>query len=134
MNLKLVLRTYSALRQLTDDETALLETLRSMTDAERELTVETLSPQVKSTKKAGKKGAGKSRRGQSLSETVKGNLQRREPTIGGFADDVDYLADKCSKCPYGSDHNIHHLATAAGYHEFTAAKDDNYEMQTAAGD
>ena len=40
MNFKLVLKVYSQLRQLTDDESALLNTLRGMTDAEREMTVE----------------------------------------------------------------------------------------------
>lgn len=47
MNYKLVLKTYSQLRQLTDDETALLNTLRGMTDAERELLAETLGPPAK---------------------------------------------------------------------------------------
>jgi hypothetical protein len=45
MNLKAVLRTYSLLRQLTDDETALLQTLRGMSDTERELRVESLQPE-----------------------------------------------------------------------------------------
>jgi Ser/Thr protein kinase RdoA (MazF antagonist) len=40
MNIKSVLRIYSQLRNLTDDETALLETLRRFTDAEREAFVE----------------------------------------------------------------------------------------------
>lgn len=42
MNLRNVLRAYSHLRQLTDDESALLETLRAMNDSERELLVESL--------------------------------------------------------------------------------------------
>lgn len=45
MNLRTVLRTYGLLRQLTDDETALLNTLRGMNDGERELLVESLSPE-----------------------------------------------------------------------------------------
>lgn len=57
MNIKLVLSTYSKLRQLTDDETALLETLRRMTDTERELLVETLSPQKQAGKKTARKPA-----------------------------------------------------------------------------
>ena len=40
MNFKLVLKAYSTLRQLTDDESALLTTLRGMSDGERELLVE----------------------------------------------------------------------------------------------
>lgn len=51
MNIRTVLRTYSLLRQLTDDETALLETLRSLTDSDREQLVESLAP-AKTTKKA----------------------------------------------------------------------------------
>lgn len=51
MNLKVVLRTYGLLRQLADDETALLETLRSLTDSDREQLVESLAP-AKATKKA----------------------------------------------------------------------------------
>lgn len=47
MNFKLVLKTYSQLRQLSDDEAALLATLRAMSDSERELLVESLSPPVK---------------------------------------------------------------------------------------
>jgi hypothetical protein len=45
MNLRTVLRTYALLRQLTDDESALLETLRGMSEGERELLVESLSPE-----------------------------------------------------------------------------------------
>lgn len=45
MNIKSVLRVYGQLRNLTDDETALLETLRAFTDAEREAFVEALQPQ-----------------------------------------------------------------------------------------
>lgn len=133
MNLKLVLRTYSALRQLTDDETALLETLRGMTDAERELTVETLSPQVKPTKKAGKKAAGKSRRAASLANQI----QARALDGGVSKMRCDALVDDNGGemlCGQYADHNIHHLATAAGYHEFTAAKDGNYEAQVVGGD
>lgn len=45
MNLRNVLRTYVLLRQLTSDESALLETLRGMNDTERELLVESLAPE-----------------------------------------------------------------------------------------
>ena len=57
-NLKLILRTYSALRQMSPDDIALLETLRGLNDGDRELMVETL--QGKATgKKAGKKSSKK---------------------------------------------------------------------------
>lgn len=51
MNLKTVLRTYGLLRQLTDDESALLATLRGMNDGERELLVESLQPEKVAAKK-----------------------------------------------------------------------------------
>lgn len=44
MNIKSVLRVYGQLRTLTNDETALLETLRKFTDSEREAFVEALQP------------------------------------------------------------------------------------------
>lgn len=57
MDFKRVLKVYSLQRQLTDDETALLNTLRGMTDAERELLAESLGPpaKAKSTKPSTKK-------------------------------------------------------------------------------
>jgi len=57
MNLRNVLKTYSLLRSLTDDESALLETLRSLNDNDRELMVETLVPGKAAAKKATKKPA-----------------------------------------------------------------------------
>jgi hypothetical protein len=44
MNLRNVLRTYALLRSLTDDESALLETLRGLSESDRELMVQELSP------------------------------------------------------------------------------------------
>jgi len=44
LNLRNVLRTYSLLRQLSDDESALLATLRGLNDGERDLLVESLRP------------------------------------------------------------------------------------------
>lgn len=44
MALKNVLKTYSLLRSLSDNESALLETLRSLNDSEREQLVETMAP------------------------------------------------------------------------------------------
>lgn len=70
MNYRLVLKTYTALRQLTDEESALLTTLRNMSESEQELMVETLSPQSKSAKKRGKKSATKSRKASSLANQI----------------------------------------------------------------
>lgn len=55
MNLKNVLRTYGLLRSLTDNESALLETLRGLSESDREQLVESLSPSGGGKKKAAKK-------------------------------------------------------------------------------
>jgi hypothetical protein len=55
LNLRNVLKTYALLRSLTDSESALLDTLRAMNDAERGLLVESLTPAKAATKKATKK-------------------------------------------------------------------------------
>lgn len=47
MSYKDVLRVFKLERELTDNETALLNTLRSMSDSEREMLAETLGPPVK---------------------------------------------------------------------------------------
>lgn len=57
MNLRNVLRAYSLLRQLSDDEAALLETLRAANDNERQLIAEAMGSKPPQ-KKAGKKSAG----------------------------------------------------------------------------
>jgi len=123
LNLRNVLRTYSLLRALTDDESALLETLRGMNDTERELLVETLVPGKMVTKKAVKKGAGKSQRASGMAETLKKNLdsQRR---VAKSPDDND-PNEHCQKefdggfvCDEAADANVHHLRGATGYHEF----------------
>lgn len=129
MNIRQVLKAFTALRQLTDDESALLETLRGATDAERELLVETLAPQKVMTKRAGKKsaskGASKSARAQSLSGAIH---RTPKPKVDSDADDVDPNAH-CQKefaggfiCDEPADANVHHLRGATGYHEFDAGK------------
>ena len=113
MNIKSVLRVYSQLRNLTDDETALLETLRAMSDAERELTVEALQPQ-KVVKKASKKSSNKSSRASGMAAAIKGNLdQRREASVCVFI-----YADN-SHCNQKEDNPVHDPNGGyAGYHEF----------------
>ncbi len=119
MNIKSVLRVYSQLRNLTDDETALLETLRAMTDAERELAAETLQPQ-KVAKKASKKAASKSPRASGIATAIKGNLDQRraasEPT-----NDPSLTGPVCAKegCDWKAEDLIHDPKGGyAGYHEF----------------
>lgn len=119
MNLRNVLRAYSNLRQLTDDETALLETLCGMNDSERELLVESLSPQPQ--KKSSKKAAGKSKRATGMQAQLNTRLAARDRQ----PDDDDRCAvlrgdlggTVCGLLP---DHNVHHLESVRGYHPFVA--------------
>lgn len=85
MNYRAVLRVYSLLRQLTDEESALLNTLRNMSESEQELMVETLSPQSKSAKKAGKKSATKSKRASGMAQAIKNSIGRAQPVQPGCA-------------------------------------------------
>lgn len=131
MNLRNVLRAYSLLRQFTDDESALLETLRAATDTERALLVDTLSdkPQKKAGKKAaggGGRSTGKSQRAAGLGSAIDHSLsQRRQETIDDVVQRDAEEPPRCQSaradgnpCKLLPDHNIHHLATAHEYHEF----------------
>lgn len=116
MNLKNVLRTYSLLRQLGDDETALLNTLRALNDAERELLVESLSPSSKGTKKAGKKagkGASKSARATSLQQQIQAT---KRPALCTCIMTINGNSEPCQ----GTENDAVHDKDAgyAGYHEF----------------
>lgn len=71
MNFKQVLKAYTVLRSLTDDETALLDTLRGLSEGEREQLVESLAPVKTAAKKAGKKSASKSPRASSLAQQIR---------------------------------------------------------------
>lgn len=81
MNLRHVLRAFGLLRQLTDDETALLETLRNLNDTERELLMESLGPQKRAAKKPASKAASKSRRAASLGAAIQGTATGK-PHLG----------------------------------------------------
>lgn len=126
-NLRLVLRTYSALRQMSPDDITLLETLRALNDNDRELLVEMMTDKPAG-KKAGKKSSKKSTRASSLGAAVKDGLRRREPTVGGFADDADML--RCTaivddnggemECGETIDNNVHHKRTDPNYHPFVS--------------
>jgi hypothetical protein len=107
MNLKTVLRTYALLRQLTDDETALLNTLRGMSDGERELLVESLSPQkmVKKRKSTG----GKSQRATSLAEQIKSATSNKP---------LEETGPKCIACGHVEDYEDHQQPSPH-YHPFT---------------
>lgn len=130
MNIRNVLRTYSLLRQLTDDESALLETLRNATEAEREMLVETLAQQRSSTtKRAGKKssskGASKSSRASGMAAAINRSLSQQRQVVKSDDDDDnncgfvhgDGNGHVCGLLP---DHNIHHLQNYVDYHPFAS--------------
>jgi hypothetical protein len=102
LNLRNVLRTYSLLRQLSDDESALLETLRAMNDAERELLVQSLQPEKVTTKKAGKKPS-KSQRASGMAAAIRKSLESQkrvtEPICGTCGNVEDY-ADHSQPSPH----------------------------------
>lgn len=122
MNLKLVLRTYAALRQLSDDETALLTTLRNLNDSEREQLVESLVPTkgtgkgLKKTRKSREKSPRASSLQKQLQVTGKGtgNGHCVFEVTGG-----DGLRETCDAT---ANDPIHDQSFGyAGYHEFQAA-------------
>lgn len=120
MNLKAVLRTYAFLRQLTDDETALLETLRSLTDSDREQMVESLAPAKPAVKKR-KPRASRSPRAESLATAI------GERTLDGGVSKMRcaYVEndDDPTACGEYASNPIHDAqAGYAGYHEFQVPK------------
>lgn len=137
MSLRQVLTIYNAERQLSDDETALLNTLRKMTDAERGMFVEGLTD--KSQKKAGKKSASKSgsksSRASGMASAISRSLESsRKATVANDDDEFKrkvqevVLDDDTVRCQFTRadnrpchllpDHNIHHLESATEYHPF----------------
>lgn len=128
MNMKNVLKTYSLLRQLTDDESALLETLRAMNDSERELLVETLSPQKSSSKKPSSKSAGKgakSRRAEGmqaqLNTRLAGQERRREQPMA-LCSYVSDDGDDPTECGEAETSGIHDATMGyRNYHPFQPA-------------
>lgn len=129
MNIRNVLRTYSLLRQLTDDESALLETLRNATDAEREMLVETLAPQKSTTKRAGKKpaskSASKSSRASGMAAAINRSLsQGRQADIveGGCVAKIEGRLGK-TVCSEPASSLIHDPNGGyKSYHKFDAGK------------
>lgn len=124
MNLRNVLRTYSLLRQLTDDESALLETLRTMNDSERELLVEVLSPQKSSSKKSSSKSAGKGAKSKrasgmqaQLNTRLAGQERRRQPMA--LCSYVSDDGDDPTQCGESESSGIHDVAMGyRNYHPF----------------
>ena len=124
MNLRNVLSAYSKLRQLTDDETALLETLRGMSETERESLVLALQPEKTAGKRASKKsskGASKSPRASGMAAALKQNLNRQRQAIDRDYQPCQYH-DGNLTCGAKEDNTIHDPTMGyAGYHEFQPA-------------
>jgi hypothetical protein len=117
MNLKTVLRTYSLLRQLTDDESALLATLRELSENERELLVESLSPQKSGKKSTKKPAAAKSSRASSLQRQLQQAPKSTSPIVPCVYD----LGGQ--PCGATADDPIHDQSFGyGGYHEFEGGK------------
>lgn len=74
-NFRNVLKVYGLMRNFSPDDEALLNTLRGLSDADREQLMELLGPAKKSTKKAATKSASKSRRAASISDAIKGTAE-----------------------------------------------------------
>lgn len=84
--------------------------------------------QKKSSKKAVGGGSGKSKRGESLAKQISGRAQSlAQPPAAATTNDDDV---RCAKmiggekglepCEERADHNIHHMMTHPGHHEFVA--------------
>lgn len=139
-NFRNVLKVFTMMRDFEPDDHALLNTLRGVTEAEREMLVEALGPVKRTTAKRTRK-SNKSPRAAPLGDTIRNNLQRRAPAIGGFADDTNMIA-LCSyvfakdsavnagmKCGEPAANMVHDKAAGyAGYHPFQPAA-----AQAAAG-
>lgn len=137
-NFKNVLKAYRLLRSLTDDETALLETLRSLSDTERELTVEALQEKPASkraVKKAASKGTGKSRRATGMAAALNRSLesQRRVTSNGDNSGTCAFILNDTTgeTCDAKPDDPIHDQAFGyGGYHPFTRLKNVVHEAGT----
>jgi hypothetical protein len=118
MNIRNVLRAYSLLHQLTDDESALLETLRGLSENERDLLVESLQPE-KVVKKAAKKEASKSQRASGMAAAIKKSLEsQKRVTDNGKC---TFVFTDNQVCLAREDDPIHDQSFGyAGYHPFVA--------------
>lgn len=122
MNLRNVLKVYGLQRQFSDDESALLKTLQSLNDTERDLLVDSLSPaQKKSSKKSAGKGGGggKSVRASGMAAQLNKTLQQqRQVTTDDDDGEGCYVITEGVRCGASADANVHHMPTDANYHEF----------------
>jgi hypothetical protein len=134
MNFKLVLKAYSTLRQLTDDESALLATLRGMSEPEREALVVAMQPErtTAGRKKATKKTGGKSPRASAMAATLGKNLAQQRAAMTETED-----GPRCSHpmgdgvpCDTGEHSPIHDKGLGyLNYHPFVSSS----TVRSAAG-
>lgn len=110
MNLRNILRAYSMLRQLSDDETALLEALRELTDSDREQLIESLAP-AKPTARKRKPRVARSPRAESLATAIQGTVGK--PHLGD--------GPVCTICSHTEDYEDH-AQPSPHYHEFQPPK------------
>lgn len=128
-NFRNVLKVYGLMRNFSPDDEALLNTLRGLSDADREQLMELLGPAKKPAKKAATKTASKSRRAASLGTQLQ---QARHASDAVCA----FVYNDGKACSEGWPNAIHDKAAGyAGYHEYVPAastKDDNYQEQAGA--
>lgn len=116
MNIRNILRVYGLLRNFSDGETALLETLRSLTDSDREQMVETLAPAKVAVRK--RKSRAKSQRAESLATAIQGRTKPApEPRC------VFPMSDGIP-CTDGRHSPIHKENFGNGYHPFQSANSE----------
>lgn len=116
MNIRNVLKAYSLLRQLSDDETALLTTLRNLNDSEREQLVESLVPTKGTGKGAKKKRSTKSPRATSLQQQIQAT---KRPALCTYIMTINGNSEPCQ----GTENDAVHDKDAgyAGYHPFESS-------------
>jgi hypothetical protein len=119
MNLRNVLRTYALLRQLSDDESALLATLRGMNESERESLVLAMQPEKASTKKRKPRGDSKSSRASNMAATLNRSLaQQHEAATKDITGESEPSAPICDTCGNLAGY-VDHFQPSPSYHPFT---------------
>jgi hypothetical protein len=119
LNFKLVLKAYSTLRQLSDDESALLTTLRGMNESERESLVLAMQPETPVKKKRKPRGDNKSQRASNMAATLNRSLaQQREAATKDITGESEPSAPICDTCGNLAGY-VDHFQPSPSYHPFT---------------
>jgi hypothetical protein len=110
VNFKNILKVYGLMRSFSADDTALLETLRGLTDPEREMLIECLMPE-----KPTRPRIRKTSNARAIAEKIAGTAA---------ADTYcTYRVEDGDPCDEYASNAIHDpKAGYSGYHEFVAAK------------